>query len=176
MGHDPIYRESAHKVATYLAKQGHHLVYGGGNVGLMGVVADAFLAQGAEVYGVMPEHLVEQEIAHPGLTELQVVGDMRTRKAAMAERADAFVALPGGAGTLEEIFEVWTLTQLGQHQKPCAFYDVAGYYQKLFEMFEHMHSAGFIKAPYIDMLIRCAQPEALLQSLEHYVPPKHKWA
>lgn len=175
-GNLPVYTEAAQRLGRYLAEQRIALVYGGGKVGLMGVVADAVLQAGGQVYGVIPVSLASKELAHPGLTELQVVADMHERKAAMAELADAFVAMPGGAGTLEEIFEAWTWAQLGYHTKPCAFYNVQGFYDPLLQMVDQMCSAGFLKQMHADMLIRESSPEALLTSIRQYQPPKHKWS
>ena len=138
-GEHPLYLDTARLVGRTLAQQGLALVYGGGKVGLMGAVADAALEAGGVVIGVMPRGLVEREIAHRGLTELHVVEDMHERKTKMAALADGFIALPGGAGTLEEIFEQWTWAQLGIHEKPCAFLNIKGYYDQ--------HGTGRIYAP-----------------------------
>lgn len=174
-GEHPDFVRETKALGHYLATNGIDLVYGGGHVGLMGAIADAFLEKGRHVYGVIPEHLKEKEIAHQGLTELRVVADMHERKAAMAQMADAFVALPGGAGTLEEIFEAWTWAQLGHHSKPCAFYNINGFYDPLIKMISTMSASGFLKAQYADMLIHTHQPETLLSSIHAYIPPKQKW-
>ena len=129
-GSDPAYAEAARALASLLAERGIGLVFGGGKVGLMGVLADTALAAGGEVIGVMPQALVDREIGHPGLTELRVVGSMHERKALMAELSDAFVAVPGGIGTLEELIEVYTWSQLGIHDKPCGVLNVRGYYDR----------------------------------------------
>ena len=131
LGADPIYLRTAQNVGRCLAEQGITLVYGGGRSGLMGVVADSALAAGGQVIGVIPQVLVTKELAHPGLTELHVVENMQQRKSKMSELADGFVAMPGGVGTLEEIFEQWTWAQLGIHLKPCAFLNVDGFYDDL---------------------------------------------
>lgn len=175
-GLDPVYTSAAAALGRFFAEQQIALVYGGGKVGLMGVIADAVMDAGGQVYGVIPVSLQSKELAHPGLTELFVVADMHERKAKMAELADAFVAMPGGAGTLEEIFEAWTWAQLGYHSKPCAFYNVNGFYDPLLQMITNMTQAGFLKSVHADMLIQADQPEALLQALQQYQPPQHKWA
>lgn len=174
-GNNPEYVEAAKRLGEYFAEHSIDLVYGGGKVGLMGAIADATLAHGGKVYGVIPKHLKEREIAHQGLTELTVVADMHERKAKMAQMADAFVALPGGAGTLEEIFEVWTWAQLGHHQKPCAFYNVNGFYDLLKDMIINMCQSGFLKPHYADMLIHTDEPESLITSINTYQAPQKKW-
>lgn len=143
-GTDPAFAAAAHELGTAIAAGGHRLVYGGSRVGLMGTLADAALAAGGEVLGFIPEHLVAREIAHTGLTELVVVSSMHARKAAMAEYADGFVALPGGYGTLDEILEVLTWNQIGTLAKPVAFLDVNGYYQSLFRFFDEATGAGLL--------------------------------
>ena len=145
MGADPAYRLAAQALGRTLAERGVGLVYGGASVGLMGVVADAALAAGGEVVGVMPEALVAREIAHPGLTALRVVQTMHERKAVMAAESDGFVALPGGIGTLEELFEVWTWGQLGLHAKPCGVLDVGGYYAPLLAFLDRGVAEGFVR-------------------------------
>ena len=175
-GHHAHFVESTKRLGEYLAKNSIDIVYGGGNVGLMGAMADAVLEAGGRVYGVIPEDLKNKEIAHPNLTELTVVADMHERKATMANMADGFVALPGGPGTLEEIFEAWTWAQLGHHSKPCAFYNMNGFYNPLKGMVETMCTSGFIKPEYADMLIHVDTPEALLTAINHYQAPKDKWA
>ena len=175
-GNLALYTEGAEKLGCYLAENNIGLVYGGGKVGLMGVIADAVLNAGGEVYGVIPVSLSTKELAHPGLTDLQVVADMHERKAAMADMADAFIAMPGGAGTLEEIFEAWTWAQLGYHTKPCAFYNLDGFFDPLFAMIDKMSQSGFVKPMHAEMLIRRQTPEALLAAIQAYQPPQHKWA
>lgn len=174
-GHHPEFVKATKALGGYLASQGIDLVYGGGKVGLMGAIADAFLENGGKVYGVIPEHLKQKEIAHPGLTELNVVSDMHERKATMAGMADAFVALPGGAGTLEEIFEAWTWAQLGHHAKPCAFYNINGFYNPLIEMIASMSASGFLNPRYAEMLIHTDRSDALLSAIQSYEAPKQKW-
>lgn len=174
-GENPEFVKATKALGCFLANNGIDLVYGGGKVGLMGAIADSFLESGGKVYGVIPEHLKEKEIAHQALTELKVVADMHERKATMAQMADAFVALPGGSGTLEEIFEAWTWAQLGHHSKPCAFYNINGFYNPLIEMILQMSGAGFLKAQYAEMLIHTDEPSSLLSAIKSYKAPKQKW-
>lgn len=174
-GSSPDYVNSVKALGEYLAQQGVDVVYGGGNVGLMGIIANAALQAGGKVVGVIPTHLASKEIAHTGLTELHLVANMHERKAKMSELADAFVALPGGVGTLEEMFEVWTWGQLGLHDKPCAFYNIKGFYDPLFTMLESMQRAGFVKQSYIDMVIKVSTPEALVSAFQGYQAPLPKW-
>lgn len=145
-----------------LAKRGIGLVYGGASVGTMGVLADAALRAGGEVIGVIPDALVSRELAHRGLSELHQVSGMHERKAKMTELADGFLALPGGAGTLEELFEVWTWSQLGLHGKPIGLVDVDGYYQPLLRFLRHMVAEGFLRESYHEMIAVDADPAALL--------------
>lgn len=174
-GNDERFAEAADIFGRYMASQGMDLVFGGGKVGLMGVVADAVLAGGRQVYGVIPESLRDRELAHQGLTRLDVVKSMHERKALMAEMTDAFVALPGGPGTMDEIFEAWTWAQLGYHDKPCALLNVNGYYDELIAFFKTMAGSGFLKAEYADMVIVEESPEALIARLTNYQPPGRKW-
>jgi len=169
------YQNAAVEVGELLAREKIELVYGGGNVGLMGIVADAALAAGGDVTGVMPRHLVESEISHKGLTTLEVVEDMHERKMKMSELSDAFLTLPGGAGTLEEITEQWTWAQLGIHTKPCAFYNVDGYYDHLHAMIDKIVEAGFMKASYADMLIYGEDARSILEAFKTYKAPAKKW-
>ena len=145
-GHHPEYTEQARAFGTEMARRGIALIYGGGKVGLMGTVADAVLAGGGKVIGVIPRQLVELEVAHPGLSELVVVETMHQRKTRMYDLSDAFVALPGGFGTMDEMFEMLTWAQLGLHRYPCAFLDVRGYYNGLRTLMDHMVSEGFVRA------------------------------
>jgi len=156
------YSERAALLGTRLAREGLSLVYGGGNVGLMGIVADAALAAGGEVIGVIPEQLVGWEVAHRGLTRLEVVATMHERKARMFDLSDAFVALPGGFGTLDEMFEMLTWRQLGLGDKPCAFLDVDGYYAPLMAMLDRMLSEGFLRAEHLADLWHGEDVDALL--------------
>lgn len=145
-GNHPEYTEMARAFGTEMAQRGIALVYGGGKVGLMGTVADAVLAGGGRAIGVIPRQLVELEVAHPGLSELQVVETMHQRKTRMYELSDAFVALPGGFGTMDEMFEMLTWAQLGLHRYPCAFLDVRDYYRSLAAMMDHMVAEGFVRS------------------------------
>ncbi len=174
-GNNPEFIRATKALGQYLAENGIDIVYGGGKVGLMGVIADAVIDNGGKVYGVIPQYLKDKEIAHRNITELSVVSDMHERKACMAEMADAFVALPGGAGTLEEIFEAWTWAQLGHHNKPCAFYNIDGFYNQLIGMIEQMSATGFLKPEYAEMLIHTSDPVELLSSINRYKAPEQKW-
>ena len=169
-GAQPIYLEQARLLGTTLAQAHITLVYGGASVGLMGAVADAALAAGGRVVGVMPTSLIEKEIDHKGLTELHIVGDMHTRKAKMAELSDGFIAMPGGAGTLEEFFEMWTWSQLGYHLKPCGLLNVAGYFDPLMTFMRQAVSEKFMKAEHVDMILVEPAPAALLARLQSYKP------
>lgn len=171
MGAKPAYAETARAMGTLIAQRGLGLVYGGGEVGLMGVIANAALAAGGEVIGVIPEALMRMEVGHPRLTELHVVATMHERKAMMAELSDGFIAMPGGIGTLEELFEIWTWGQLGIHPKPLGFLDVAGYYQTLHAFLDHMVTEGFVKDRHRAMTAVETDPATLLDRLAAYVPP-----
>jgi uncharacterized protein (TIGR00730 family) len=175
-GNDPAYAEAASRLGRILAERDTTLVYGGGHVGLMGVVAGAALGAGGEVIGVMPRSLVDREIGHTGLTKLHVVGSMHERKALMSELADGFVALPGGNGTLEEFFEVLTWAQLGEHGKPCGLLNVAGYYDPLLRVFDQMVENDFLRGAHRELVLVAEDPSLLLQRFEGYEPPKTiKW-
>jgi uncharacterized protein (TIGR00730 family) len=175
-GHDPIYMAAARLLGGTLARNGIDLVYGGASVGLMGAVADSVLSSGGHVIGVMPQALVDKEIAHTGLSDLRVVGSMHERKALMAELADGFIALPGGLGTFEELFEVWTWAQLGYHEKPCALLNAGGFYDKLTSFLDDVVEHGFVKPVHRAMLIVESDPAALIQAIRAYEPPKViKW-
>ncbi|WP_407295525.1 TIGR00730 family Rossman fold protein [Stutzerimonas zhaodongensis] len=176
-GNKPIYRAAAFALGNALAANGIRLVYGGGAVGLMGVVADAAMEAGGEVIGIIPQSLKDAEVGHQGLTQLEVVDGMHARKARMAELSDAFIALPGGLGTLEELFEVWTWAQLGYHQKPLGLLDVDQFYSKLSHFLDHVVDEGFVRTPHRDMLQRSESPHALLQLLKEWKPiGKARWA
>jgi hypoxanthine phosphoribosyltransferase len=169
-GARPAYGEAAEELGRLLVAQGIGLVYGGGAVGLMGRLADAVLAEGGEAIGVLPEALVAKEIGHPGLPDLRVVGSMHERKALMADLADGFVALPGGLGTVEELFEVYTWAQLGLHRKPCALLDVEGYYEGIANFLAHAVEERFLRDDHRSMLIVERTPSALLERLKRYEP------
>jgi uncharacterized protein (TIGR00730 family) len=175
-GARPAYAEAAAEVGRAIAARGLDLVYGGAAVGLMGTLADAALAAGGKVIGVIPKALVEREIAHAGLTELREVKSMHERKAIMADSSDAFLALPGGAGTLEEVFEAWTWAQLGHHQKPVGLFNVAGFFDGLVTFLNHQCSERFIRQEHRDMLIVESDPNRLLDRFSDYRPPVvEKW-
>ncbi len=169
-GNRPEYMEAARAFGRLLAGRGIGLVYGGARVGMMGAAADAALAAGGEVIGVMPRALADREIAHTGLTDLRIVANMHERKATMAELSDGFVALPGGTGTLEEAFEVWTWGVLGLHQKPCAWLNVAGYYDALMSAIDRMSTEGFLKPEHRHMVLVDGDAERLLAQMIDYKP------
>ena len=175
LGSDAVFVDTAQLVGQTIAKQGKTLVYGGGRSGLMGVVADSVLQAGGAVIGVIPEPLVDRELAHPGLTELHVVKNMHERKTKMSELADGFIAIPGGVGTLEEIFEQWTWAQLGIHEKPCAFLNAENFYTGLIHFIQHTTEQGFTKARFTEKLIVSEEIEAILDAFENYQPPQAKW-
>ncbi|HWM05901.1 MAG TPA: TIGR00730 family Rossman fold protein [Actinophytocola sp.] len=170
------YRTAAEVVGRTLAERGIGLVYGGASMGTMGVVADAALAAGGEVIGIIPRSLVDREVAHPGLSDLRVVADLHERKASMAALADAFLTLPGGAGTLEEFFEVFTWAQLGLHDKPIGLLDVDGYYQPMLRFMDHMAGQGFLRDVYREMLVVDTEVASLLDGFTNYHPPSAKWS
>lgn len=165
------YADVAARFGRQLARDGIGLVYGGASIGLMGVVANAVLQAGGDVIGVIPRSIVDLEVAHAGLQDLRIVGSMHERKALMAELSDAFVALPGGIGTLEEIFEVWTWAQLGSHNKPCAFLNVRGFYDGLLGFLDHVVEESFLKPAHRNMVLVEADPEILLRSIISYHAP-----
>ncbi|WEJ71677.1 MULTISPECIES: TIGR00730 family Rossman fold protein [unclassified Pseudomonas] len=169
-GATPIYQEAAEALGRHLAERGIRLVYGGGAVGLMGMVADAALAAGGEVIGIIPQSLKEAEIGHKGLTRLEVVDGMHARKARMAELSDAFIALPGGLGTLEELFEVWTWGQLGYHGKPLGLLEVNGFYEPLLTFLDHLVQERFVRPQHREMLQRASSPAELIDALQAWTP------
>lgn len=169
-GRLPVYHEAAVRFGTLLAQEGIELVFGGGAVGLMGALASAAMAAGGKVIGVIPKALDKREVAYRGITELRVVSSMHERKATMAELADAFVALPGGIGTLEELFEMWTWAQLGLHQKPCGLLDVRGFYGGLAQFINHVVDEGFLKPEHREMLFIERDPAALLIRIKAFEP------
>jgi uncharacterized protein (TIGR00730 family) len=168
----PSHAAAAAAFATDLANAGTGIVYGGGHVGMMGVIADAALAEGGEVIGVIPRGLMNREIAHTRLTELRVVDSMHERKAVMAELSDGFVALPGGLGTFEELFEAWTWGMLGIHGKPCALLNVGGYFDRLLAFIEHAAGEGFVHERHRALLVVEEDPGALVRRLAAYQPPR----
>lgn len=175
-GARPDYTAAARTLGAALVKNGLSLVYGGGRVGLMGELADAVLAAGGHAIGVIPRNLVLREVGHAGLSELHVVESMHERKALMADLADAFIALPGGLGTLEEVFEIWTWAQLGVHSKPVGFLDVAGYYAPLMSFLDHAAAEQFVRPQHRAIALVEQDADTLLASLRQYAPPDvEKW-
>lgn len=170
----PAYLAMAERLGTLLAREGLELVYGGAKVGLMGKVADAALAAGGRVFGVLPSGLADRERAHDGLTELHIVGSMHERKALMSARAEGFIALPGGFGTLEELFEMTTWAQLGLHPKPCAILDVEGFYRGLVAFLDHATEEGLLQPVYRSMLLVDDDPARLLARMREYRAPAVK--
>ncbi len=175
-GANGAFTKAAIGLGSLLAREGLGLVYGAGNVGLMGIVADSCLGAGGEVIGVIPQALAKKELAHRGLTELIVVRSMHERKQMMADRADAFIALPGGIGTLEEVIEVFTWLQLHFHEKPIGLLNTAGYYDKLLEFLGHMSDEKFLKPEQRKMLLVDESPKRLLEKLRDFQPQQiDKW-
>ena len=170
-GDDPRYRQAAVELGRLLAARGHGLVYGGGHVGLMGAIADTVMAAGGQVDGVIPKPLTERELALETVTRLHVVSSMHERKALMASLSDAFIALPGGFGTLEELFEVVAWAQLGIHRKPIGLLNVGGFFDALTGFVEHAIAQGFIKSKYRGLFVTADRPPALLEALHHHQPP-----
>ena len=176
-GLNPAHAQAARAMGRAIAAQGLGLVYGGGHVGLMGIVADAALREGAEVIGIIPETLMRREVGHGALTELRVVATMHERKAMMADLSDGFIVLPGGIGTLEEAVEAFTWTQLGIHQKGLVFLDTAGYWQRMAAVFDHMVTEGFLHEKHRAMVTFVQEPEAALEALARFAPVTvEKWA
>lgn len=175
-GNREIYRQTAVDTGRLLARRGIRLVYGGGNVGLMGALADACVEAGGTVTGVIPQALVDKEVAHTGLSDLRIVRSMHERKALMADVSDAFIALPGGIGTFEEFFEVATWTQLGLQRKACGLVNVAGYFDGLLLQAERAVQDGFLRPEHREMILTAASPEAVLDRIGEYEPPVlDKW-
>ncbi len=174
-GRSGKYAEAARRTGELLVERGIELVYGGARRGLMGIVADTVLQRGGAVTGVIPRVLADREIQHTGLTRLHIVATMHERKTLMAELADGFIALPGGTGTLEEIFEQWAWGQLDIHAKPCGFLNTGGYYDPLRQMIDHMIGEEFLSAEHAGMLVFDEDPAAILQAFERYVHPAPKW-
>ena len=176
VGSRPEFAEAAEQVGQLLAERGIRLVYGAGNVGMMGVLADAALAAGGQVIGVIPQMLVDKELAHRQLTDLRIVGSMHERKALMAELSDAFIALPGGLGTYEELCEVLTWGQLGLHHKPCGCLNVCGYFDPLDRLLDHAVAEGFLRQEQRRLLVSSGKPDELLELLARHQPPREeKW-
>ncbi len=175
-GNDPVYVEQAKAIIHEMHKNGMGLVYGGGNVGIMGIIADEMLQLGGEVIGIIPQKLLEKEVAHHDITKLIVVQDMHQRKAKMFELSDAIIALPGGIGTMEELFEAFTWSQLGYHDKPCGVLNVKGYYNHLQEFLQHMVENQFLKQEFKDMLLFDEDPASIIKRLQSFEFPKTlKW-
>lgn len=176
-GNNKAFEEAAVSLSREVAARGFKLVYGGASVGLMGACADAALAAGGEVIGVLPNQLKRREIDHEGLTEIHFTDSMHERKAMMAELSDAFISLPGGIGTMDELFEVWTWAMLGWHDKPSALMNVNGYYDDLLSFLDRTATEGFVKQPHRDMLIVEEEAKTLLDRLQTYDAPRNvaKW-
>lgn len=175
-GASPAYADAARRLVHAIAARGLRIVFGGGNVGLMGVVAVTAVETGTHVIGVTPRRLLEREMVHTGLSELHVLDSMHERKVLMTKLADAFVVLPGGMGTLDELFEVVTLTQLGVHEKPCGLLDAGGYFRQLRAFLDHAVEQRFINAAHRDMILVDEDPEALLQRMQDWkMPQVSKW-
>ena len=170
-GTRPEYRAAAEELGRTLALQGTHVVYGGGGVGLMGILADAVLAAGGTITGIIPKHLATGEVAHRGLDDLRVVSSMHERKALMADLSDGFVALPGGWGTLEEFFEVLTWAQLGLHEKPCGLLNVGGYFDGLLSFLQHATDEGFVRPDNAPLVLVASSVASLVRALDEYRPP-----
>ena len=170
LGASTAYRDGTIALGQALGRRSHRLVYGGGKVGLMGVIADSVLAAGGEVLGIIPEDLQRREIAHTGLTELRITGSMHERKAAMADAADGFVALPGGFGTLDELCEILTWAQLGIHTKPIGLLDIDGFFRHLETFFDFAVDQGFIKPEHRALLMRESDPDVLLDRMAAWTP------
>jgi uncharacterized protein (TIGR00730 family) len=174
-GNDPAFKQIAETVGAALAAANITVVYGGGRVGLMGAVADSALSNGGKVVGIIPQFLADKEVEHLNLTEIHVVKSMHERKTLMEELSDGFIALPGGAGTLEEIFEQWTWAQLGIHTKPIGFLNSGGFYDPLIEMIQRMRSTEFIQSELVDMLVIESTIERMLERFRNYDPPQKRW-
>lgn len=176
-GSRPLYAEMARAVGQELAARGLGVVYGGSSIGLMGALADAALAAGGEVIGVLPRGLFRREVAHRGLTELREVSSMHERKALMSELADGFLALPGGFGTCDELFEVVTWAQIGLHHKPIGLLDVENFFAPLLAFVRHAAQEGFLPLAHVDLLLRAETPAAIIEQLQTYQPPAlpDKW-
>lgn len=175
-GNDASYQRDIAALIKTLANHDCSFVYGGSTVGLMGFVADEALQNGASVTGVIPQAFADRGLGHEGLTELVVTKDMHQRKLVMEQRADAFIALPGGIGTLEEIFEQWTWGQIGLHTKPCVFFNTGGFFDPLIAFLQQVVDKGFMTQDYIDALIVSDDPDVIVDRLQHYTAPIDKWS
>lgn len=170
------YAEAARQLGALLVREGIGLVYGGGKVGLMGIIADEVMHRGGNVTGIIPESLEKKEVGHRAVTELLVVGSMHERKALMAERADGFIAMPGGIGTFEEFFEILTWAQLGFHQKPCAILNISGYYDGLLALCDQAVNEGFLRREHRRLILEDSDPERLLAIMKDFTPSTlEKW-
>jgi uncharacterized protein (TIGR00730 family) len=175
-GFRPEYAEAAKNLARQLVERNIRLVYGGGNIGLMGIIADEVMRRGGAVAGIIPDSLFKKEVGNREITELRVVGSMHERKALMAELADGFVAMPGGIGTFEEFFEILTWAQLGFHEKPCGLLNVAGYYDGLLALCDNAVSEGFLRAVHRALILDDSDAVSLLEKMNNFQPPTvEKW-
>lgn len=174
-GNNKIYEENTKLLAKKLALRNHHIVYGGSLQGLMGIISNESLKQNNTVTGVITYDLVSKEIENTDISKIYKVDTMNQRKEKMEQLSDAFIAIPGGYGTFEEIFSVISNTQLGHHKKPCAFYNINGYYDKLIDFLQNCVNEGFIKKDFVDMLIVSDNIDEILEKIENYTPPKDKW-
>ena len=173
---NPIYSQKAQALGKLMVDQNIELIYGGGQVGMMGTIADTVMENGGIVRGIIPTFLDKKEIAHQGITELKVVSSMHERKMLMYELSEGFIAMPGGFGTLDELFEIMTWTQLGLHGRPIALYNINGYFDQLVGQIRHMYQEGFVRQKHHDMLIVDADPNSLLEKMANYTPPEiEKW-
>lgn len=171
LGRNLAYEEAAREIGEWIADGRHTLIYGGGNIGLMGIVADTVLSRGGRAIGVIPEFLVEHELAHEGLSEIRITKTMQERKSEMIALADCYIALPGGPGTLEEISEVVSLARVGQHGNPCIFYNSTGYYNQLKEFFQHMVSEGFLDKQDFEKTLFAKTTSEIDTFIRNYTPP-----
>lgn len=172
-GNNPSYAQAARQLGKEMVDNNIALVYGGGKVGLMGVIADEVMRLGGEATGIIPKALMDREVGHLGLTRLHVVKDMHERKAMMADLSDGFIAMPGGIGTLEELFEIYTWAQLGLHEKPIGLLNVDGFYDGLIAFLKHVVAQGFLKTDQASLLMHAANPEDLLHTLRSFRSPPH---
>lgn len=169
-GNRPEYRLAAEQLGVLIANQNRRLIYGGGNKGLMGIIANSVLDNGGEVIGIIPERLVKAETAHHNITRLEIVENMHQRKARLSELADGFIAMPGGTGTLEEVFEVWTGMQIGYHEKPVALYNAAKFWQPMLDFLQHAVDEGFVRDSFYKTLIVSDEPQLILQKMDEFIP------